>query len=289
MIRKHLVSAGITALAAVICICTALMWLAGLASPLVLSSTAILIILGVITGSLIPTILITWLIIGLTTIGAAILLIGYVVIDNSQKILLLLTYPLVASLTALAKTIIGHWGWIDRDRNAIESYLSHYDPVVKLQTTYNAAKLYHKEAKFIANEKEANLRIHLATVHWVHSNQFKQFHDIEYKTVLRRISKILKQLRFPSEQLYYIGNSTFLIISYALAEDTYIYKNRQTKQALEALEVEKHNPQFKWGTLKVDRTNVNSYSELEHALRHLTRDMETDLVVEYLKGAEING
>ena len=71
-------------------------------------------------------------------------------------------------------------------------------------------------------------------IQWVHSKQFRQFHEEEYKETLHSISKILKDLRFPSEQIYYLGNETFLIISYALDQETLTYKNAQTQASLKS-------------------------------------------------------
>ena len=50
---------------------------------------AVMIGLGVLVGMMIPSILISWLIIALTTLGSAILLLGYVVIAAPIKLALL--------------------------------------------------------------------------------------------------------------------------------------------------------------------------------------------------------
>ena len=42
----------------------------------------------------------------------------------------------------------------------------------------------------------------------------------------------------------------------------------------------------KWGHLKVDDINATSFKNLESVMRHIKRDMETDLVVEYLRGVQ---
>ena len=46
---------------------------------------------------------------------------------------------------------------------------------------------------------------------------------------------------------------------------------------------------YKWGTQKIDRQNVAHFMTFEKVGRHLQREMETDIVTEYLKGNEIDG
>lgn len=82
MKQRHIVEAGMVVLSGVIALVVALMWLAGTYSVTLMTAMAVLIMLGVLVGGVIPNILITWLAIGTTTIGAAILLLGYVVMDN---------------------------------------------------------------------------------------------------------------------------------------------------------------------------------------------------------------
>jgi hypothetical protein len=43
-------------------------------------------------------------------------------------------------------------------------------------------------------------------------------------------------------------------------------------------------PQFKWGKVVIDDANVTQYPTLDETLNQLRRQMETDLVVEYLQG-----
>lgn len=289
MLRRHQINAGIYLVLFIFILSVFLMWLTSFISTLFASAMAILIILAAISGLILPGILLTWIIILCLAADTSILMLGYVVMSNPQKMLLLFSYPILASLFILSRSFTNNLRLMSRNRTEIESYLSHYNPIVKLQTTYNADKLYKKEAKFIANEKAAHLEIHIAAIHWVHNNQLKQFHQHGYEEALREIAKVLKENRFPSEQLYYLSNGTFLIISYALVKETYDYKNNQTKELLENLRFENLEPQYKWGILKVDQTNVEKYPTLETVLSKLQREMETDLVVEYLQGVKANG
>lgn len=288
MIKNHVVGAGLTALAMIISLCVGLMWLAGQASPLVLSTVAILIVLGVTSGLLIPGILLTWLLIGTVTLSASILLVGYVAIVGWQKILLLGTYPLVATLVALARQIIGGWGWLAQNRAAINHYAQHYNATLKLQTQHNAAKYYHKETRFITREMKPARQMTVTLIHWAHYEQFRQLQAEQYQEHLQAIGRVLKTRRFPSEQLYYLGQADFLIISTTLDAPTLAAKDRETKAAL-AQVGGSQQLQFKWGQLQVDQQNVAALPTLALVLRRLRRQLETDLVVEYLKEVPAHG
>lgn len=288
MIQRHIVGAGLAILSGVIALAVALMWLAGTYSVTLMTAMAILIMLGILVGAVIPNILITWLAIGTTTIGAAILLLGYVVMDNWLKLLLLATFPIMASAVALARFILGNWGWLDRNRADIDSWAAHYDKMIKLQTEYNASKYYQKVARFITKEVTADLCVDVLAIHWAHSSQLRQFNEDDYLANLRQIAKVLKDERFPSEQLYYVGGATFLIISLDVSPTTYEFKNRAMMRDLRQLTLDGTTPQFQWGHLQVDRQNVLGYPNLERVLRHVEREMETDLVVEYMKQEVVN-
>lgn len=132
MIRQHIVEVGLTVLFLMGALIAVLMWWAGQYSTTVGTAMMTLILLGTAAGTLIPSILITWLIIGLTTIGSTILLMGYIVMTTPLKLGLLLAFPVCASLSVLSRYILSGWGWIDRNRADINSYAAHYDQVTKL-------------------------------------------------------------------------------------------------------------------------------------------------------------
>lgn len=260
-----------------------MMWWAGLYS--VDASTAILVmmVLGMATGLLIPSILVTWLIIGLTTIGCAILLFGYVVMPFSLKLALLLAFPICAIFDVIIRHRLARWLWIDRDRQAVESYVEHYDPATKLLTKYNAAKRYAKEIEFIKEDFQGNLSMYVTAIHLAHGNQLRQFHAHEYDRTVKEIAGVLKKYRLPSEALFYMDNATFLIISHNFSREAYDYQNHLTRDHLADLKIMGSTPQLKWGAKRVDRKSAATFPELHDVMRHIGRDMETDMVVEYLK------
>ena len=82
MIRRHVVESGLIALCVILTAIVLMMWWASQYAHFITTAMMIMIILGLMVGSLVPNIILTWLAIGLTTIGSAILLLGYVVMDN---------------------------------------------------------------------------------------------------------------------------------------------------------------------------------------------------------------
>lgn len=265
------------------------MWWAGNYSTTVATAMLILVLLGTAAGTLIPNILLTWLIIGLSTIGIAILMMGYVVMTIPIKIGLLLAFPVCASLSTLSRSILSGWGWIDRNRAEINSYAEHYDQITKLQTKYNAQKIYKKAQRFIMEDQCDSQWLITTAIHWSHNRQIRQFHKRAYNEMLREIAKVLKDDRLPSEALYYIGHGTFLIISFNLTKQTYDHRNALTRQSLQKLKIGQATPQFRWGTKYINKDNAAKFPELKEIIRHINRDMETDLIVEYMKGDNTNG
>ena len=242
MIRRHVVESGLIALCVILTAIVLMMWWVSQYSHFITTAMMTMIILGLVVGSLVPSIILTWLMIGLTIIGSAILLLGYVVMDNSIKIMLLFAFPITASLVYFSRYIIGEWGWIDRNRAEIESYATYYNQIVKLQTAYNANKIYEKELQFIIKEQIADLWIDVTAIHWVHNQQIRQFHHDDYNHALQQIAKVLKRRRLPSEALYYLEDGTFLILSYHLPDITFAYQNQSTRAGLDELQINNSTP-----------------------------------------------
>ena len=289
MLRRHSILFFQLAILLVIIASLVLIVWSSLYQTNMMIAIAIMIVLGVLVGMMVPSILISWLIIALTTLGSAILLLGYVVVAAPIKMALLFTFPVIASVTLVAREMITGWGWLDKNRSEIQSYAAHYDPVTKLLTRYNAVKLYEKCMVYIHDRDEVNLWTNVTAIHWTHSTQFQQFHEQEYNQMLQEIARVLKVDRLPSEMLYYLGNATFMIISHELSDKVLKQLNDQTKNLLGAIEINGAPAQYKWGTQKIDRKNVERFMNFEKIDRHLQREMETDIVTEYLKGNVIDG
>ena len=73
MIRRHVVESGLIALCVILTAIVLMMWWASQYSHFITTAMMIMIILGLAMGSLVPNIVLTWLAIGLTTIGSAII------------------------------------------------------------------------------------------------------------------------------------------------------------------------------------------------------------------------
>lgn len=62
--------------------------------------------------------------------------------------------------------------------------------------------------------------------------------------------------------------------------------NDELKDKLRALKYEDYHPAFKMVTQHIVEEDLILYPDLDAILKHLKRKLETDLVVEYLKGVE---
>ena len=93
--------------------------------------------------------MLTWLMIGLTALGTAILLFGYVVIPIPAKLLLLAAFPLMASLAAVIRGDLLQYRRLAATQAEIERYLQHRDPVVTLRTTALAQAVYERSRELL--------------------------------------------------------------------------------------------------------------------------------------------
>jgi hypothetical protein len=252
--------------------------------PNIIMPIIVLFIMGLFIGSLLPSILSTWVIILLTTIGSSFLVFGQMLLPLPSKLLLILVLPLVAGITIFNRRLLGTFSSKNVNRDQIERYIQHYNQATKLQGAYNAEKMYQKIVNFI--QQDENLWVHVTAINWVHSQQFRQFHETEYQQTLSQIAKVLKNKRLPSESLYYLEKGTFLIVSYETTDDSFVRRNQITKNYLNEVNTSQITPQFQWGHLKVDAVNVGEFLTFDKAMKHVERMMETDLVVEYLKEVE---
>lgn len=288
MFKTHVVESGLMLVWLYEFVIIALMWMAGLSPANVTMAVAMMVSLGVATGLLIPGIIISWLIIGLTSVGTGILLFGYVVMNTHMKLFLLAVFPVVASLTLVVRYILGGLGWLDANRASIEAYASHYDNVVKLQTRHNAEKIYDKSCTFLRTRPDIDMVITVTGIQWVDQQQFKQFNIEDYQLLLQRMATVLKKDRLPEESIYYLGDGLFIILSYELSKSVYQQLNTVTGQELAVLQASGYQPQFKWGHVHIDRHNVSQYLTFEHVLRQIKRAMETDIIVEYMKEGSVD-
>lgn len=247
----------------------------------------LLLILGAVIGLSAPTIVSTWLILILTVLGISALSLGYVAIDFYGKALLLVSFPLETYLTSQIKECIFRWQIFKKNQSSAYRYLKHYDQNVKLQTTYNAEKLYKKIKKILTEKNYLLLWCDFTIIDWEHDQQFAQFNLEDHDEILRQIARVLKRSRLVDENLYYLGNGQFLIISNTIAPGTLMVLNDELKAELKRLQYKEYQPAFKMATQHITEKDLLEYPDFKAILKRLKRKLETDLVVEYLKGVEV--
>ena len=113
MTRKYFKLAGLAYLASVT-FPILLLWLARLYPANVFNGLVMILILAILTGLIFSRVDVTWLILILTTIGAGFLLLGYVVMPVKEKFLLLIAYPIEASLVTVIRQHIIRWSFFTR-------------------------------------------------------------------------------------------------------------------------------------------------------------------------------
>lgn len=244
----------------------------------------LIFLIAVIVGLITPSLILSWLIIISTLITIGFLFLGYIVMPTFSKIILLIAFPIETSLVNKLANFIIPWSFIVGKKKNVKNFLSHYDFTLNLQTTYNAKKLYRRQIKILKTNPHLNLNTRLLMIRWENHQQFKEMHPQEYQTLLKQMAHVFKTYRLTEEFIYYLGNATFLINSPNLDPDIFTKVNRKTKTELSKL------PQPIPTHLKITHRlinieNVAKYSTPEKMLKHLSRELETTLIVEYLKEA----
>lgn len=241
----------------------------------------LLLLLAIIVGMLIPGIVISWLIIGLTTVGSGILLFGYLVIPVNDKVILLLAFPIEAMLVNLVSNWLLKWRSLGPNIASIHRYREHYHLHTKLLTSHSAEKVYSKEIMAIKNYPSYNLSITITEIHWKNWQQYRQFHPDNQRKVLHAIAREIKHTRLPSDLIYYLGDARFLIISHRVDENMKKTINDTTKKSLQQA-FKTPAIQFKWATQQINYDNYDQFIYFADICKHLDRVMETDIITEYL-------
>lgn len=248
----------------------------------IVNGLVLILILAVLVGLLLPNILVSWLIILLTTIAAGFLVLGYVVIPTEAKVFLFLAFPVEAVLLTFIRQYVLAWKFISRNKRGIRDYLKRYNGDLKMQTHYTANKIYLKVIRNIKDRPKMHLWMYVSVLQWANHEQFKELHPNEHAQFLEKLADVLKHKRLAAEELFYLGDAKFLIISPELRDD--IIKQINQEMIAELKKVQKELPGgLKWTSQRVDETNAERFSDPNIIEKHLDRELETDLVVEYLK------
>lgn len=244
----------------------------------VVNGISMIFILAIVVGLFSARYTVSWLIIILTTIAVGFLLLGYVVMPIDEKILLIIIFPIEASLLGIVRHHILHCSIAKKRENDIQRHISHYNLNVKLQTYYNANKFYKRELHQIEAYTDIDLWVNVELISWDGHQQIEEYHA----EVLRSISMILKKTRLKSEFIYYVGDGMFMIISPQINLQRYKKINEKTRENLRRMDID-IPLESKMASEKIDINNCKKFSDLNKIKKHLQRGLETDIIVEYLK------
>ena len=258
------------------------LFVAAFFEPNIQIGVLLLLLLAIVVGMLIPGIVISWLIIGLTTVGAGVLLFGYLVIPVNDKVILLVAFPIEATLVNLVSNWLLKWRSLFPDIPSIHRYVAHYNLDTKLLTSPAAEEVYSREIMDIKNYPSYNLSMNITEIHWQNWQQYRQFHPDNQQKVLHDIARGIKHTRLPSERIYYLGDARFLIISYRVDENAQKAINDTTKKSLQQA-FKTPAIQFKWAMQRINYDNYDQFIYFADICKHLDRVMETDITTEYLR------
>lgn len=249
----------------------------------VINGLIMILILAIFVGLLSARYTVSWLMIILTTIATGFVLLGYVVMPLEEKILLIAAFPIEASLLSVVRRHILNWNIARNRDDDLKRHISHYDLNVKLLTYYNADKFYRRELQQFKKYSDLNLWVNVELISWDRHQQIAEYHPNYHAEVLQKIATILKETRLKSEFIYYVGDGNFMIISPHIDEKTLSKINEKMQEKFHQMDVD-FPLELKMANQKVDSSNYKKFSDLEKLENHLKRGLETDIIVEYLKG-----
>ncbi|MBW8013342.1 hypothetical protein E0712_02195 [Lactobacillus helveticus] len=250
------------------------LWIAESFSPNVDNGLMMIFLLAIFVGLFSARYTISWLIIILTTIAAGSLLLGYVVMPASEKLALIIVFPIEATLLSILRHHILEWGIISAREKDVQRHVAHYNWNVKLQTYYNTNKFYQHELQQIENYADLNLWTYVGLIRWERYKQLSEYYPDEYLRILRQIAKDLKISRLKSEFIYYIADGTFMVISPQITREMMEKINTITKENLRKMSIP---IDLKMSMQKINLENYQEFPELSKLAKHLHRGLETDI------------
>lgn len=249
--------------------------------------TTILVIsnIGIVMGLLIPGLYISWLMLIVFFFCTYLITLEKNIFNDQILIIGMITFIISTLLSWMMRRQLYFRNYDLNSSKQIENYLQHNHPVTKLQGNNNAKKYYEKCIRFIKKMPEIKIRENIIYIDWCYSEQLK-VDDIEtYNKVLQDISKILKLNRLPHEQIYYLSNGSFMIISNVVSDELLkdlqdvMYKN--LSNITYRLDGINYQTQYKLVTLGVDSSNVNTVNTFEKLLKRFKRKLEVAVIIEY--------
>ena len=231
----------------------------------ILNIEIILIVLAVLSVFLLPDMLLTWLLIFSSVLATIFLVAGVVYIPTNQCFLLLITFPLILSISQQVN--------VHR-----RTYLS----IVK-DHTEQVREMYQHHLQAIQDGREESLQALL--VHWAHNDYFQQIYPKEFRWMLVRLYATLKKCMQETGTVYYLSNGNFLILSsgegqslvelfqHSMLAKLLLLRFKTSKSVQEV--------QYKSGYLLIDSENCEKFLNFDDFVKNLDRQLETDIIVEY--------
>ncbi|KIC77637.1 hypothetical protein [Streptococcus constellatus] len=225
----------------------------------------ILIALAILSVFVLPDMLLTWLLIFSSVLATIFLVAGVVYIPTNQCFLLLITFPLILSISQQVN--------VHR-----RTYLS----IVK-DHTEQVREMYQHHLQAIQDGREESLQALL--VHWAHNDYFQQIYPKEFRWMLVRIYVTLKKCMQGTGAVYYLSNGNFLILCSGEGQSPaeIFQHNMLAKLSLLRFKTSKsvHEVQYKSGYLLIDSENCEKFLNFDDFVKNLDRQLETDIIVEY--------
>lgn len=241
---------------------------------------AIIIIMATISSFFIDNIVLLWLVIILFFGGLTLLLNFGSTFNNDVKIILIILFPIVASISSFMERQILSRVAIINNRKLILSKAAKKSLVTKMGTEVSFRKYYEKIIKHFS-DREPLVIITLISLPYYEQRMRNDRSQLIVK--LSEIATLLKNERLPSERIFYIGNGEFIIVSLRVNEVEVNQLNIDSRQKLKKIyfltKNKNHELRYQFATLKLDQQNPIPETDL---LRKLHRQQETDLIDEYL-------
>lgn len=246
---------------------------------------SILCLIGTLIGLFLPTIFTTWLIIISLILGSFEVVLGYVLIPIWERILIVSVFPIILTISSLIKKRAEYSVNVDLDEKSILNYTNKYDLITNLLDKKEAKNSYDKYINFLKKTKMLSAEFGVTLIYWAHNEQYFQVDPDEGDNILRKISQKLKEIRMPSEQLFYLEKGYFLIISPVNSKIVLNKLNHYTEEEIKKISF--HNDkydsliQIQISNLIVTNDNIDKYNSFNIMIKKLVREHEMKIIREY--------
>lgn len=231
-------------------------------APQILLEQLLFFFLALFAAVVLSDLLLVWTLILSFGLGIIFLITGIVYMTTPQILILLISFPLLT-------------GFLTK----VRYYL--FKTALKVQDKTEDAQVDYRA--MLDNQTDGVIQSLL--IHWSHEDMFFELKPKEYSRVLTQIQEVIRQELSEHEQLYYLSNGDFLV----LTEDNKLslqelYENN-LKGNLERLVFHgddgNQGIQYQTGYQTIDWENSSKYPKFTDLASNLKRQLETDVIVEY--------